>query len=366
VLVVCVLLAGCSGVESPATATVTTGNEGDSTTPPSAVSPTGTSATRTGATNAETTSTGTESGFGEVTSAGESSRSALVTRVIDGDTIDVRYSNGTTDTVRLLGVDSPEVSGDVSPGEFEGIPDSEAGREHLREWARRASAFAREELEGERVQVVTDPLADRRGQYGRLLAYVVRSNDGNEGSRGTGSASDGGGVDSSFNAALLEEGYARVYASSFARRERYERIEARARERNVGLWGFDDREAAGGTTPTPGGGSELAIARVQADASGDDNERPNGEYVVFENRGTGTLDLSGWRVTDEAGHTYVMSDGVALTPGARLTLYSGRGTDWGSELYWGSTGAIWNNGGDTVTVRREGGAVATRWSYRGS
>ena len=57
---------------------------------------------------------------------------SLVSRVIDGDTIEVRYRNGTTDTIRLLGVDTPETSGGVSPQEFKGIPDTEAGRAHLR------------------------------------------------------------------------------------------------------------------------------------------------------------------------------------------------------------------------------------------
>ncbi|PSP73535.1 nuclease [Halobacteriales archaeon QS_3_64_16] len=211
------------------------------------------------------------------------SRSALVTRVIDGDTIEIRYSNGTTDTVRLLGVDTPEVSGDVSPEEFEGIPDPEAGREHLQEWATRASAFAREELSGARVQVLTDPQADRRGRYGRLLAYVVpdegnRTEGGEDASENE--ASESSEEDGSFNAALLREGYARVYDSSFSERERYEALEESAKERNVGLWGFDS-----GATSTEEPNSGLAITRIQADAPGDDNERPNGEYVVIENRG---------------------------------------------------------------------------------
>ena len=30
-----------------------------------------------------------------------------VTDVVDGDTVDVRYENGSTDTVRLLGIDAP-------------------------------------------------------------------------------------------------------------------------------------------------------------------------------------------------------------------------------------------------------------------
>lgn len=54
---------------------------------------------------------------------------------------------------------------------------------------------------------------------------------------------------------------------------------------------------------------------------------------------------------------------MTLAPGVRLTLYSGRGVDTESEPYWGSSGAIWNNAGDTVTVRDASGAVVAERSY---
>jgi len=50
-----------------------------------------------------------------------------VVRVVDGDTMEVRYENGTADTVRLLGVDTPEVHARNSPDEFEGVPETAAG-----------------------------------------------------------------------------------------------------------------------------------------------------------------------------------------------------------------------------------------------
>lgn len=345
VLILCVSLTGCSGGEGPNTAaTGATGTGSDverdrsSTSLSTTESPVGVDE-----------SSATE---GEPTLPTDgSSRPALVTRVIDGDTVEVRYRTGESDTIRLLGVDTPEVSGDVNPEEFEGIPDSETGRDHLREWATRASSFARERLDGREVRVVTDPRADRRDRYGRLLAYVVPRGEGEGGS---------------FNAALLREGYARVYESTFTERERYERIERRAREQGIGLWGFADAGETGteaGAENGSSGTSRLAIVHIEADAPGDDNENPNGEYVILENRGPESLDIGGWQVTDEGGHTYVLPEGTRLAPGARLILYSGRGVDTGRELYWGSTGAIWNNGGDTVTVRDASETVVVRRSY---
>ena len=146
-----------------------------------------------------------------------------VTHVVDGDTVDIRYANGSTDTVRLLGVDTPETPPNtVSPDEFEGIPDTDAGRDHLIAWGKRATDFAERELAGEDVRLVADPEADRRGGYGRLLAYIYVDGE-------------------NFNKQLLAEGYARLYDSPFTRRDEFAATEATARESNVGLWGFDDQ-----------------------------------------------------------------------------------------------------------------------------
>ncbi|MFC5970931.1 hypothetical protein ACFPYI_06255 [Halomarina salina] len=43
-----------------------------------------------------------------------------------------------------------------------------------------------------------------------------------------------------------------------------------------------------------------------------------------------------------------------------MTLHSGSGTDTSSDVYWGRSGAVWNNGGDTVTVSDDGTVVAQR------
>ena len=85
---------------------------------------------------------------------------ATVTRVVDGDTVEVRFADGTEETVRLLGVDTPEVRGDTDPAEFESVPETAAGRDWRRRWAERASAYAQDRLAGERVRVVTDPTID--------------------------------------------------------------------------------------------------------------------------------------------------------------------------------------------------------------
>jgi micrococcal nuclease len=140
-----------------------------------------------------------------------------VTDVVDGDTIDVRFPDGREDTVRLLGVDTPEVHVENDPAEFEGVPDTETGRSCLRRHGERASAFAVDRLADRRVTLQFDAAAGRRGGYDRLLAYVVV---------------DG----ASFNAALLERGHARLYDSSFRERDRYASLEREARDAGRGVW----------------------------------------------------------------------------------------------------------------------------------
>ena len=269
---------------------------------------------------------------------------ATVTRVVDGDTVEVRFANGTEETLRLLGVDTPEVHAENTPDEFEGVPETDAGRQCLRTYGERASDFAERELAGEEVGIGYDPTEERRGYYGRLLAYVYV--DGEQ-----------------FNARLIADGWARVYDSEIVERDRYLGLEARAQRERRGVWtcadgtpapttagGAGDGTDAGNATPLPDGGVALSVAAT-ADAPGDDRENLNGETVSLTNEGEASLDLSGWTVRDEADHVYRFPDGTTLAPGATLTLHSGSGEDGGGDYYWGQSSPVWNNGGDTVTVR---------------
>lgn len=267
-----------------------------------------------------------------------------IVRIIDGDTMEVRFDDGHTEDVRLLGVDTPEVHTENDPAEFEGIPENEEGRQWLRDWGHKASEFARAELEGETVTIETDDEADRRGSYGRLLVYLKHD----------------GGV---FNRQLLRQGYARLYESQFSDREMYEELEADAQAGDIGLWNFERSSAT--ATPVPDGGSSqgLAIAEIHADASGSDHENLNGEYITFENTGQEAIDMGGWTVEDEANHAYTVPDGFTLAAGDQVTLYTGSGDDTQSSLYWGSESAVWNNDGDTIYVRDDSGTVVLERTY---
>jgi micrococcal nuclease len=138
----------------------------------------------------------------------------LVTHVIDGDTFDIRYPDGTEDTVRLVGVDTPEVYSEVSPNEFGG-----ANAQCLDNRADRATSFVERRVEDENVRIEFDENEGRRGYYDRLLAYTYVE-------------------EAHLNYQLVRQGYGRVYAESdFAMKDSFLRAEQEAREQNRGLWG---------------------------------------------------------------------------------------------------------------------------------
>lgn len=148
---------------------------------------------------------------------GASTYNATVTDVVDGDTVDVRLENGSTRTVRLLGVDSPEVYSWTNPEEFAGVPDTDAGGRCLHEAAETARAFLHERVAGDRIQLKTDPAADHRGDYGRLLVYLYTA-------------------DRNLNYDLIEGGHARVFQTHFSERVRFEQAATDARSAHRGLW----------------------------------------------------------------------------------------------------------------------------------
>lgn len=184
-----------------------------------------------------------------------------VTDVADGDTMDVRFADGRTDTVRLLGVDTPEVHVENDPTEFEGVPDSAAGRDHLRAWGERASDYATTRLEGRTVTIAVDPASDRRGGYDRLLVYLRIDGD-------------------LFNLALLERGYARHYDSEHSRRDAFVAAESRAREDGEGLWGYPATPSATWTVTPDGTDSETDSETDSGTATG--SEPPTGTETPTE------------------------------------------------------------------------------------
>ena len=127
---------------------------------------------------------------------------------VDGDTVRVRISNpppglNVVETVRLLGIDTPETVHPNREVEFFG---------------REASEYTRTALLGRNIYLAFD--WDLRDRYGRLLAYIYTE----EGQ--------------CFNARIVLDGYAHAYLTyPFQFMDEFRSLEQEARQLGRGLWG---------------------------------------------------------------------------------------------------------------------------------
>lgn len=124
-------------------------------------------------------------------------QTAVVTRIIDGDTVDVDLG-GTTYRVRYIGIDTPE------RGDF---------------FYHEATEANRQLVEGQTVTLVKD--VSETDRYGRLLRYVYL-------------------LDGTFvNAELVGQGYAQMltYPPDVKYQELFAQLQREAREAGLGLWG---------------------------------------------------------------------------------------------------------------------------------
>lgn len=131
-----------------------------------------------------------------------------VQHVIDGDTVVVR-KGGKEETIRLIGIDTPE--SEHAPGGPECF--------HAE-----ATAKARELLEGEDVVVMTDPTQDERDTYDRLLGYITLP-DGTD-----------------FGAHMIEGGFANentFKGRAYERQSTYRQLVVTAEANDVGMWSCD-------------------------------------------------------------------------------------------------------------------------------
>ena len=144
-----------------------------------------------------------------------------VTHVNDGDTIIVRQADGREETVRLLGVDTPEVKDPRKPVQCFG----EAASAHTK------AAIAI----GSGVRLAPDPEDTDRDKYGRLLRYVYLP--------------DG----TLYNAQLIQYGYGFAYTVfPLTKLDDFKALEIEARTNNRGLWGICRIDESGKVKQTSG------------------------------------------------------------------------------------------------------------------
>jgi len=127
-----------------------------------------------------------------------------VVKVVDGDTIKVDV-DGTTETIRIIGINTPET---VDP------------RKAVECFGKEASDTAKQLLTDKRVSLESDETQGERDRYGRLLRYVFLE-DGTD-----------------FGLRMITEGYAYeyLYDEPYKYQERYAAAQASAEQQKIGLW----------------------------------------------------------------------------------------------------------------------------------
>jgi len=130
-----------------------------------------------------------------------------VVKVVDGDTLALNI-DGQNQTLRLIGIDTPETVDPRKPVQCFGVE---------------ASNKAKEILTGQKVRIEKDSTQGELDKYNRLLAYVFLEDGTN------------------FNKMMIEQGYAYEYTYDlpYKYQKEFKLSEQTAREQGRGLWAKD-------------------------------------------------------------------------------------------------------------------------------
>ena len=242
-------------------------------------------------------------------------------RVVDGDTIVVESNLGPR-TVRLVGIDAPELSG----GDPFGRPAADALRGLLGQ--------------GRLLWLETD--LNPEDLYGRLLAYVYVPDD-------AGAWTVSGVRATQVNLAMVEAGWARPFpiAPNMTYADLMSAAAAAAETGRAGLWGAPP-PAAGPAETDPAaevhaGSGPVRLYCALFNPVGDDVGTEWVSVLIEE-----PLDTRGYYLYDEGSkQTFRLPNGVQA-PGELRVRNPGAG--------------VWNNDGDVVYLML-GGKVVDSWQY---
>jgi len=247
----------------------------------------------------------------------------VVDVVADGDTI--RFiQDGTSDyvTVRLLGINTPEVRGFYNKNRAEDMCGAVAATDLLSSllppgWPVQLRSLRKDSV----------------GSDGRLQRYAFAYNPAT------------GAYDIDVQAALAAAGLAMWFTigEEAALSYRYAVLTSQAQLERRGIW---NREFCG---PIEQPDASLSLI-AHWDAGRNDNANPNGEYAIVRNTGAYPVDISGWLLRDSSlSYWFTFPDGSVLQPGDFRVVHAGPGQPGlpsPRDLYMGSPGALFANTSD--------------------
>jgi hypothetical protein len=89
---------------------------------------------------------------------------------------------------------------------------------------------------------------------------------------------------------------------------------------------------------------------------------PLDEYILLQNFSGAPQVLTGWTLRDLAGKTFTFPTFTLPIDGV-VRVWTGKGANTATDLYWGSGTAIWNNSGDTAYLRDAAGNLVSEYGY---
>ncbi len=229
-----------------------------------------------------------------------------VTRVIDGDTIDL--SNG--ETVRLLGINAPD------KGEY---------------YYHDAKDSLAQLIQGKHVRLESGP--EDRDKYNRSLRYVFLD-------------------DTLINVEMIKQGNANTFILNEDDEHYLDLMKAQkyAKDSKLGIWNVANMTSC------------MIISNFHYDAAGNDDKNLNDEYVSFTNTCDVAVNLNGWVVRD-SGRTKYTFGKLSIKSNDTLSLFSGDGKDTSSNLYWKNKKSVWTNSGDILFLWDGNGNLVLSRSY---
>jgi len=229
---------------------------------------------------------------------------ANVTKVIDGDTIEVNRE-GATYKVRLLDINTPEKK---------------------QPYYEDAVNFLKGKIEGK--EVILEKGKENKDKYSRLLRYVFYDEE-------------------LINAQILQEGLANFYSYRETHyTSKLKKAEQSAREEKKGIWEKSQHACS----------SCISLEEIE---NGEDKEdcKAGNEWIAFLNQCSQACILNGWTIKDDASHIYTLKE-IVLQENQEIILYSGQGqnnqtTDQVILFFQNKDkcASVWNDDTDSLFMR---------------
>lgn len=237
---------------------------------------------------------------------------ANVTRVIDGDTIEVLL-NSKIEKVRLLDINTPEKN---------------------QPYYQEAADFLKL-IESKDITLISGK--EDKDKYNRLLRYVFLK-------------------DRFINEEILKAGLANFYSYQDSQyTNKLKKAQVSAISNNKGIWEKSQNPC-----------SECIMLEKIENGKGKDDCLTGVEFLKLKNSCKISCTINGWTLKDDASHIYKFS--TSIPSSSTLTLYSGQGQDNIKEniFYYQNKdkcASIWNDAGDSIFLRDNEGKLALYYNY---